>query len=133
MKQELRVKYYVRYTDDFVVVSRDRDYLEHLLKPVSKFLNDKLRLSLHPQKVLLRKYGQGIDFLGYVVLPNHIVLRTKTKRRIFRKLQKHLADYKEGTLSEEILNQSTASYLGVLSHSNSFKLSNRLNNLMISK
>jgi len=132
VKHELRVKNYIRYTDDFVIVSRDRGYLEQLLKPVSQFLKEKLKLSLHPHKVSLRKYRQGIDFLGYVVLPSHIVLRTKTKRRIFRKLRKYLADYKENTISEEILRQSMASYFGVLSHANSFRLTKRLNEILSS-
>jgi len=122
VKHELKVKNYVRYTDDFVIVSGNRAYLEHLIEPISEFLKDNLKLSLHPQKVSLGKYRQGVDFLGYVIFPYHIAVRTKTKRRIFRKVRRYLADYKSGILSEETLRQSIASYLGVLSHANSFKL-----------
>ena len=104
--------------------------MESLIKPIKEFLEEKLKLSLHPHKVSIRKYKQGIDFLGYVVLPNHIVVRTKSKRRIFRRLRKHLADYKENTLSEETLKQSMASYFGVLSHANSFKLLNQLKEMV---
>ncbi len=130
VKHELRVKNYVRYTDDFVIVNEDRGYLELLIEPMSKFLKENLNLSLHPQKLSLRKYRQGIDFLGYVLLPHHIVVRTKTKKRIFRKLKKYMADYKNGILSEETIRQSVASYLGVLSHANSFKLSSRLKKML---
>lgn len=126
IKHELEVKNYVRYTDDFVIVSEDRGYLEHLIKSVSNFMKENLKLSLHPQKISLRKYKQGIDFLGYVILPRHIAVRTKTKRRIIRKLQKYLTDYASGNLSEDVLKQSMASYFGILSHANSFILTNHL-------
>lgn len=129
VKHELRVKDYVRYTDDFVIISEDRSYLKHLIEPISEFLRENLNLSIHPHKIKLRKYRQGIDFLGYVILPNHIVVRTKTKRRVFRKMRKYLADYKKGILSVETLRQSMASYLGVLSHANCFKLSRNLKDM----
>jgi hypothetical protein len=129
VKHKLKVKNYIRYTDDFVIVGEDKNYLEHLIEPISKFLKENLNLSLHPQKLSIRKYRQGIDFLGYVVFPYHIAVRTKTKRRIFRKLRKYLKDYKDGTLSEETLRQSMASYFGVLSHANSFRLGELLKDL----
>ncbi len=94
MKQELKVEHYARYTDDFVVLHHDRDALERLLPQIERFLSNCLRLRLHPKKVCIRSLHQGVDFLGYVVRPYHITLRTRTKRRIFRKLNYHLALYK---------------------------------------
>lgn len=87
VKHEMKVKNYARYTDDFIVVSADRKYLESLIPPFQKFLEERLRLSLHPKKISIRNAAKGIDFLGYVALPHYKVLRTKTKRRIFRKLR----------------------------------------------
>ena len=78
---DLKVKYYARYTDDFVIVSDDKNYLEKLIPLIQSFLREKLKLELHPSKVSIRKYRQGIDFLGYVALSHHIALRTKTKKR----------------------------------------------------
>lgn len=113
IKHKLKVKNYLRYTDDFVFVGENKDCLERLIEPINKFLKEELKLSLHPHKVSIRKYKQGIDFLGYVILPHHIVVRTKTKRRILRKLNK-------GNLT---------SYLGVLYHSNSYELAKELREL----
>lgn len=123
IKHKLKVKYYVRYTDDFIIVNGDIKYLEDLISPITEFLQKKLNLNLHPRKVTVRKFKQGIDFLGYVVLPRHRVLRTKTKRRIFKKLTERVNEYKVGSIDKKSLSQSLASYLGVLSHANSFKLS----------
>ena len=65
-----------------------------------------LNLSLHPDKIIIRKYNQGIDFLGYVTLPHYRVLRIKTKKRMFRRIN----------------HKNLQSYLGVLSHCNGYKL-----------
>jgi len=130
VKNELKVKNYVRYTDDFVIGSGNRDYLEYLIEPISEFLEENLRLLLHPQKLLIRKYKQGIDFLGYVIFPKYTIIRTKTKRRIFRKTRKHVDEYRNGILSEDALRQSMASYFGVLSHANSFKLIKQLKQIV---
>lgn len=128
VKHELKVKNYLRYTDDFIIISTDKLYLEALLIKMQTFLRVRLNLALHPQKIEFRTFHQGVDFLGYVVRPHHIVMRTKTKRRIFRKLQERVAEYKDGILTEEQLFASLNSYLGVLSHANTHELKEELLN-----
>jgi len=128
LKHKIRIKHYIRYTDDFIIVSDNRDYLVSLIVPISSFLENKLELKLHPRKVIIRKYSQGIDFLGYVARPHYRVLRTRTKQRIFRKMKDKAYQYRKGRLDEKVLEQSLNSYLGVLSHSNSFKLSQEIKN-----
>lgn len=114
VKHKLRVKYYIRYCDDFVIISDDKKYLKELFGEIDLYLKTKLRLTLHPDKIEIRKLGQGIDFLGYVVLPHYKVLRTKTKKRMF------------GKISEENLN----SYLGILKHCNGYKLGNKIKEMI---
>ena len=128
MKHELRIKHYIRYTDDFVIVADNNEYLLELLPHISKFLDTKLGLKLHPHKVSIRKFRQGIDFLGYVVLPHHILLRTKTRKRIMRKLDQRVVEYKKGAISEKTFNQSLQSYLGVLEHADAYKITEQLKN-----
>jgi hypothetical protein len=65
-----------------------------------------LRLRLHPNKIVLERYHRGIDFLGFVCFPHYSILRTKTKRRMIRRLN--------------IRNLS--SYLGLVSRGRSFGL-----------
>ncbi len=128
VKHALRIKYYARYTDDFVIVAGSRAYLESVLPLIQKFLFDRLKLSLHPNKVSIQPYGQGIDFLGYVVLPHHIVPRTKTKKRMVRKLRGRITLHGKGAINESALAASLQSYLGVLSHANAHKLGEALKN-----
>lgn len=128
VKHKLKVKYYCRYTDDFVIVSGDRKYLEDLLPKIEFFLKNKLKLQLHPNKISIRKVRQGIDFLGYVVLPHYRKVRTKTKNRIFKKLKQRIILFKEGQISKKSLYQSLNSYLGVFSHANTYDLEHELLN-----
>ncbi len=128
IRHKLKVKHYIRYTDDFVIVAGNKPYLENLIAPVRTFLSDKLALELHPKKITIRKFHQGIDFLGYIVLPYCRLLRTKTRQRIFKKLKKRIDEYKNGVVNKQTLEQSLQSYLGVLSHANTYKLTNELKN-----
>jgi hypothetical protein len=128
IKQDLRIKNYIRYTDDFVVISNDKNYLEKLIPQIRDFLSEELHLELHPKKVSIRKFNQGIDFLGYIALPHYRVLRTKTKNRIFKKFKRRIFEYKAVIITEQTLNQSLQSYIGVLSHANTYTVSNDLKN-----
>ncbi len=87
VKQEVRVKYYIRYADDFVILSEDRAYLEDILPSLQAFLKGQLKLELHPNKVSLETYASGVDFLGWVHFPYHRQLRTATKRKILKNLE----------------------------------------------
>jgi RNA-directed DNA polymerase len=113
-KHILKAKYYIRYCDDFVIVSKNREYLQSLIPKISEFLETKLKLSLHPRKVEIKKVSQGIDFLGYVVFPYYKVLRTSTKKRILKKIKSNLT------------NETRQSYLGILSHCKGYKIAKLL-------
>lgn len=106
MKHDLRVKRYLRYCDDFVIVDRSRRRLEALLRLISAFTQERLALELHPDKISVRTWSQGIDFLGYVLLPHCTILRTKTARRM---------TVRAGP-------DNVSSYLGLCSHASSFRL-----------
>jgi len=77
-------------------------------------------------KIEIRKYNQGIDFLGYVSFPYHRILRTKTKKRIFKRLEQKVIELRQSKIPEESFNQTLQSYLGVLKHCNSYKLRKKI-------
>lgn len=131
IKRNLKVKYYIRYADDFVLMSHNKETLIKLLEKIRTFLENDLKLSLHPRKIEIRNYYLGIDFLGYVVFPKYIIPRTKTKKRIFRKLRKSAELIRKGKLDPSVLNNSVQSYLGYLSHCNSHILSQEVKNQLV--
>ena len=115
VKQQLRVKHYVRYADDFVLLSTNRKLLQEMLSRMGDFLRDELRLTLHPQKISLRTFASGVDFLGWVHFLDHRVLRTTTKNRMFR-----------GIKARQGKEETVQSYFGLMSHGNTKKLRQRV-------
>lgn len=130
VRQRLNIKYYFRYADDFVILHHDPGYLKVKLIYIDDFLKNKLSLTLHPGKVEIRKLSHGIDFLGYVILPHRIVLRTKTKRRMFRKLRQKMSELDAGSITSENFNQILQSYLGVLKQGNNHELAVMVKNFV---
>jgi len=114
IKQNLRERYYLRYCDDFIILSDDKNYLIGLVEKINDFLNKRLKLKLHLDKIIMRKYRQGIDFVGYVIRPHCITLRTRTKKRIFKKV-KH---------------NNLQSYLGILKHCKGYKIKKKIEELV---
>ncbi|KKU58160.1 MAG: RNA-directed DNA polymerase (Reverse transcriptase), partial [Parcubacteria group bacterium GW2011_GWA2_47_12] len=110
VKHNLKAKYYIRYCDDFVILDKSHEQLLAHISALRAFLNEKLLLELHLSKVTIRKLRHGTDFLGYVSLPHYRVLRTRTKRRMLRRVDEN----------------NIASYLGMLSHCCSYNLTKKI-------
>lgn len=126
IKHKLKAKYYLRYCDDFVILGENEEYLTGLISPIDAFLKQRLKLIPHPDKIIIRKHHQGIDFLGYVVLPHYRILRTKTKRRIFTKIKKKKQDWRCGSISDKSFNQSLQSYFGILKHCQGYNIKKKI-------
>lgn len=116
VKRDLGIKHYLRYADDFILLDVKKEQLEKLVPVLKDFLEYELKLQLHPDKLLIRKIHRGIDFLGYIVYPTHIILRTKTKKRMLRKIAAKKKDLEAGIIDGETFNQTLQSYLGMLTH-----------------
>ena len=122
VKHTLKIKYYVRYCDDFIILDTNPSILIGYIQSVGMFLKNKLDLSLHPHKIVMRKCLQGMDFLGYVVLPQRTVLRTKTKRRILKKIRSMKTQMDRNLITLETFDQKMQSYLGILTHCSGYKM-----------
>ncbi len=120
VKHRLKTKQYIRYADDFVFLSQDKKWLEEIVVPqVTFFLWGQLRLQLHPDKVFIKTLASGVDFLGWVHFPDRRVLRTTTKKRMFRSIRAKQGDP-----------ATTQSYLGLLRHGNAKRLTSEVENLL---
>jgi RNA-directed DNA polymerase len=82
------------------------------------FLEEKLKLSLHPDKVSIKTLASGVDFLGWIHFPDHRVIRRATKKRMFRNIKE-----KQGKM------ETVQSYLGLLKYGNAKKLVGRVRGL----
>lgn len=112
VKQKLGVKYYVRYCDDFVMVASSRKEGFEFVKRCDTFLRSRLKLELHPNKIHVRTWNQGVDFLGYVILPHAMLLRKETAERAVR----------------NISSKNESSYLGLCCHADAYEMECLLRN-----
>ncbi|MEK7114768.1 MAG: reverse transcriptase/maturase family protein [Patescibacteria group bacterium] len=115
VKNKLKIENYLRYCDDFIILGNSKEYLMEIVGEIDHFLKMNLKLQIHQNKIILRKRNWGIDFLGYIVLPNYKLLRTKTKKRIFKKL-----------LNNKISEQALQSYFGILKHCQGYKIKEQI-------
>lgn len=91
IKRELRVPRYVRYMDDFVILSPEKAELERWRGQIEEFARERLRLTFHPDKVDLRRVKEGVAFVGHRTYPHGIFMRGRCLRRFRKRLREPLS------------------------------------------
>ena len=127
VKHELKIKYYLRYVDDLLIIHENPEQLKLWRKLVAQFLNDRLKLQLHPNKTVLQSIYKGVNFVGFVIKPHHTLIRRKIVGNLKRKLwQFNRLPFPE---NEEIFSERLEnilavinSYYGQFKHAQTFNL-----------
>lgn len=117
-KHKLKVKFYMRYVDDFIVVSENRQYLVSLIGPIEDFLRQDLKLDLHPIKRKIFSSRSGIDFLGYFIRRYYKTLRFGNVRRLLKKMDK----YKQEGKWDQKKQCSMAAWIGYAGQADTYNL-----------
>jgi retron-type reverse transcriptase len=113
VKHDLGIKYYVRYMDDFVLMDLSKGRLREAKAEIAQFLEDKLRLSLHPKKQTITPLKCGIDFLGFRIFSSYRLLRKENAKRFARRLK----NMKERFVRKEIPLSRISSFIkGWIAH-----------------
>jgi len=99
VKHKLKAKYYIRYVDDFVILHNSKEQLENWKIEIDRFLKDKLKLELHPQKSKIISLSHRIDFVGFRNFWHYKLLRKRNIRKMLSKVE----DYKQGKITKEKL------------------------------
>jgi len=86
VKHQLKVRGYLRYVDDFVLLADDAATLVRWHTSIAHFLHERLALQLHPGKTVLQRSAQGIDFLGSIVHAEHRLIRQRSVRALRSRL-----------------------------------------------
>lgn len=118
LKHKLRARFYIRYVDDFIIVSKDRAYLATLIEPIENFLKEHLRLDLHPVKRKIFSSRSGFDFLGYFIKPYYKIIRFGNIKRFLRRINR----YKKAGKWQEKKEQSLAAWVDYAGQGNSYNL-----------
>lgn len=95
IKEKLKIKWYVRYMDDMILIGRDKEYLQYCKNEISKLCNQRLQLSLN-NKTQIGKVANGIDFLGYnhiLTSSGRILMKLRSSSRI--RMKHHLKSIKK--------------------------------------
>ncbi len=121
-KRQLRIHYYVRYMDDIVMISNDKAQLHEWRAQIEAFMKERLKLDLNPKKCFIRPISQGVDFCQYRIFPDHIKLKKATALRMRRNLRRIQRLYAEGKIDLDRALATVNSYLGLLSHCDSYQL-----------
>jgi len=94
VKHKLKVKYYLRYGDDFILIHQNLEKLSEFRDRTIQFLKDGLKLSLNPKNDKILKPSHGLKFLGVVIWPNSRKLNKRSIHRIQSKLcHKNVSSY----------------------------------------
>lgn len=126
IKQDLNIKYYGRYVDDFVIIHEDKNYLKKLIPVINNYLKTNLWLNLHPKKIYLQDYKKWVLFLWVFIKPYRTYIRKRsiwyfyTKIQILNKrLENNNFEFDE-KLKQDFLSIIN-SYLWFLKHHKSYK------------
>lgn len=87
LKQEMGVKYAIRYMDDIVILSESKAWLHQLRKEIGKYLITNLKLEIKDNWQVFPSRVRGVDFVGYRHFGNYILLRKSTATRLKRKMR----------------------------------------------
>ena len=121
IKHTLGAKDYMRYMDDFIILSPDKEQLRHWLADIERFLRDELKLELNPKTTILSAKN-GIDFVGYKHRATHRKVRPDSVKRIKKTIKK----YESGKITKEQLQKSIASWTGHAGHADSYNLQKKI-------
>jgi retron-type reverse transcriptase len=124
-KHKLKLRYYIRYMDDIIILHHDKKFLHAVKDDIENFLNEKLKLNLN-RKTAIRPINCGIEFVGFRIWPTHRKLKKKTALKMKRRLKYLQKAYARGEVSFDEVNASIQSYFGLLEHCNSYNLRKKL-------
>lgn len=114
-KRELQIHCYVRYMDDVIILSSSKAQLQEWKARIASFLETELELQLN-NKTCIRPINQGIEFVGYRVWPDKVVLRKKTTLHIKRVLKAKKEAYRVKEISFKQATDTLQSYLGMMKY-----------------
>lgn len=122
IKDDLGIRYYVRYMDDFVILGQDKAQLWQLLAHVRDFLTSELRLTLN-HKTRVFPPSHGVDFAGYRHWASHRLPRKRNIRRAARRFAGLSRCYARHEVDLATVRCCVASFVGYIQHCKGWKSS----------
>ena len=133
IKEKLKIKGYIRYMDDFILIHRDKKYLQYCLKEIENVCKKELDLELNKKTQIGVAYN-GIDFLGF----NHILTNSgKVIRKLrfssMQRMKKHIKSIRKlkvkSIIDKDYINMRLNSFKAHLKHSNEKRMNKTISSL----
>lgn len=121
VKHKLKVKYYIRYVDDFVILHESKEQLENWKKEINDFLKERLKIELHPSKSNVLILKNGINFLGFRIFYHHKLIRKSNLKNFERKFNNLRILFDEEIIGREKALETLEGWLAYCSHANTHK------------
>lgn len=116
VKEELGIKYYVRYVDDMVLLDTNKRKLRKAIARMEEYLN-AIGLHLKANSQIWKVNSRPIDFVGFRFYKEKVVLRKK----IFFRLCRRVRNVKKTGYITVHQAQGLLSLLGWLTHINGWR------------
>ena len=123
VKHSLKCRFYLRYVDDFIIIADNPAFLNYSFNMINSYIDACLKLKINSHKKLINCVTQGIDFVGFFVLPNRIALRKQTLSKIIiciRRWKNKFNRFAPRNLL--IFRNSFNSYLGMIKNLKAYNL-----------
>ncbi len=130
VKNELHVKYYLRYMDDFVLLVKDKEEAKRLFSLIEDFLREHLRLELNPKSRYFPS-ALGVDFCGYRIFETHKLLRKRCVVKIKKRIKEWNQTFEEEDFDIHEVLLCWNSFLGHSAHANSYHLQKKMFSKML--
>ncbi len=130
VKKTLKIRYYGRYVDDFILIHTYHEYLRSCIPKIRDFLSSQLGLTLHPKKIYFHHINKWVLFLGTFIKPWRQYIGKRTKGNFYgliRSINTRLSDPTPlSDLEQDRILAQMNSYLGLLSHTQSYRLRSKM-------
>ena len=125
VKEQLGVRAYIRYVDDFVMFGDDKPLMAELRERCRRYLAT-LRLRLPYHKAVLSRVADGTRFLGYRVFPTHRLLARDNTTRMRRRLRRMQQEFAASVINCQDIRQRLQSWIGHAGQADTYRLRSRL-------
>lgn len=122
VKSELKAKFYIRYVDDFVILDKNKEKLWDYKTKINKFLQNKLKIELHPDKSKILCLENGVNFLGLRIFYHHKLVKKTNLRKFQSNFKKLKKDFSSKKIDYDKVYDSLEGWLAYAKNANAYKL-----------
>lgn len=113
IKEQLHIKYYVRYVDDMVLIDTSKRKLHRAVNQIQEYLDiNGYDVKLKGNWQVWKTFTRPLDFIGYKFYKDYTLLR----KQILKKLKRQVGRVKREKTLRIVRARALCSYMGWLKH-----------------